>query len=536
MDKFVGFLLCCLFLGVNWACDNDDEVKSKAQVTVSLGSKEFRTLESVTPLRIPVALSTAASRTVGVTGYIKSEDNAKEGVDYFFVSKKIVIPQGKGGGFFEVDIRDYPEYRPDRAFDFEIVGVEGAELSGLDVCRVIIVSNEGLPVLGFANTLATVGEEMQRLEAEVKIDRIWNEDVPFRVRILPDRNDAVYGEHYNVDTARVYFIAAGDSSVLVPVGIVDNIEVNENRHFEMEIYGNEGSVLSEVYRNMKVTITNDEEPVYVCFDRTVFGSVESGEPVWVPVRLNGTPRVPVRVVLEARGGSAVEGVDYEFTQKELTFEVGNRLDSVRIDFIDNDIYDPDRSLQIGFASVEGAVLASSDTLASVSIRNDDFNLQQLYEDLMGEWTLQTPADGAANIPLSVTVVISGGDTPAEEDENYLRYLVVKCDKFGENYYPARWRLSYNSETGELAMVLGEVITENVPFTIPRDIYWATMNGDEVNRDYPPVAITASKDYRRLEVDPSVQIRGIGFDGDCFSGTYDTWWLTMQGAVFVREND
>lgn len=536
MDKFVGFLLCCLFLGVNWACDDDDEVKSKAQVTVSLGSKEFRTLESVTPLRIPVALSTAASQTVGVTGYIKSEDNAKEGVDYFFVSKKIVIPQGKGGGFFEVDIRDYPEYRPDRAFDFEIVGVEGAELSGLDVCRVIIESNEGLPVLGFANTLATVGEEMQRLEAEVKIDRIWNEDVPFRVRILPDRNDAVYGEHYNVDTARVYFIAAGDSSVLVPVDIVDNIEVNESRFFEMEIYGNEGSVLAEAYKNMKVSITDDEEPVYVSFDRTAFEEVESEGPVWIPVRLKGTPRVPVKVVLEARGGSAKEGVDYEFPQKELTFMVGNRLDSVRIDFIDNDVNDLDRTLKVGFASVEGAELAGTDTLADVLIKNDDFNYQQLYEDLMGEWTLQTPADGAANIPLSVTVIISGGDTPAEEDENYLRYLVVKCDKFGENYYPARWRLSYNSETGELAMVLGEVITGNVPFATPRDIYWATMNGNEVDRNYPPVAITASKDYRRLEVDPSVQIRGIGFDGDCFSGTYDTWWLTMQGAVFVREND
>lgn len=535
MDKFVGFLLCCLFLGVNWACDDDDVVKSKAQVTVSLGSKEFRTLESVTPLRIPVALSTAASRTVGVTGYIKSENNAKEGVDYFFVSKKIVIPQGKSGGFFEVDIKDYPEYRPDRTFVFEIVGVEGAELSGTDVCKVVIVSNEGLPVLGFANTLATVGEEMQRLEAEVKIDRIWNEDVPFRVRILPDKSDAVYGEHYNVDTARVYFIAAGDSSVLVPVGIVDNIEVNENRHFEMEIYGNEGSVLAEAYKNMKVTITDDEEPVYVSFDRTAFEEVESEGPVWIPVRLKGTPRVPVKVVLEARGGSAKEGVDYEFPQKELSFEVGNRLDSVRIDFIDNDVNDLDRTLKVGFASVEGAELAGTDTLADVLIKNDDFNYQQLYEDLMGEWTLQTPADGAANIPLSVTVIISGGDTPAEEDENYLRYLVVKCDKFGENLFPAKWRLSYNSETGELAMVLGEVITEDASFQNGiRDIYWAIWDGSKMV--FPRIDITASKDYRRLEVDPSKQIMGVGFLDNDVSNDYDVYWLKMQGAVFVREND
>lgn len=528
MNKFIGFLLCCLFLGVNWACDDDEEVKNEGQVTVSLGSKEFKTLENITPLRIPVALSAAAPQPVSVTGYIKSENNAKEGVDYTFVSKQLVIPQGKSSGFFEVEIKDYPEYMPDRTFEFEIVGVEGAKLSELDVCRVIIMSNEGLPVLGFANTLATIGEEMQQLEIEVKTDRIWEEAVPFRVKILPEKSNAVYGEHYRLDTAQVYAIAAGDTSIVIPVEIIDNIEINDAHSFEIEIYDNRNSVLSEVYRNMKVTILDDEEPVYVCFDKTSFGAVESEGPVWIPVRLKGTPRLPVKVVLEARGGTAVEGVDYEFPQKELTFAVGNKLDSVRIDFIDNDVNDLDRNLQIGFASVEGAMLASSDTLAHVSIMNDDFNFQQLYEDLMGQWTLLMP--GGANLPASVTVTVSGGDTPAEEDANYLKYLVVSCDNFGEGKYPAKWRLSYNAETGALAVVLGEVITKNVPFNGgPRDIKWDRGSADAID----PVDIFPSKDYKRLEYDPAVEIRGGGYDAN---GVRDVWWLTLKNAVMVRENN
>lgn len=454
MNKFIGFLLCCLFLGVNWACDDDEEVKNDDQVTVSLGSKEFKTLENITPLRIPVALSAAAPQPVSVTGYIKSENNAKEGVDYTFVSKQLVIPQGKSSGFFEVEIKDYPEYMPDRTFEFEIVGVEGAKLSELDVCQVIIMSNEGLPVLGFANTLATIGEEMQQLEIEVKTDRIWEEAVPFRVKILPDKSNAVYGEHYRLDTAQVYAIAAGDTSIVIPVEIIDNIEINDAHSFEIEIYDNRNSVLSEVYRNMKVTILDDEEPVYVCFDKTSFGAVESEGPVWIPVRLKGAPRVPVKVVLEARGGTAVEGVDYEFPQKELTFAVGNKLDSVRIDFIDNDVNDLDRNLQIGFASVEGAMLASSDTLAHVSIMNDDFNFQQLYEDLMGQWTLTTTEK-------TFTVQISGGDTPAEEDANYLKRLIIKVEGLGNSGFPASIAIDYDVETGKMTVPMRQAVMVDI---------------------------------------------------------------------------
>lgn len=528
MNKFIGFLLCCLFLSLNWACDDEEEVKNGSQIIVSLGSKEFKTLENTTPLRIPVVLSAAATQQVTITGFIKSETSAKEGVDYTFLSKQLVIPQGKSSGYFEVEIKDYPEYIPDREFEFEVVGVKGAKLSELDFCRVIIMSDEGLPVLGFSNTMITTSEEMQQIEIEVKTDRIWSEAVTFNLRTLPDKSTAVYDEHYHLDTMQVYSIAAGDTSVVIPVTIIDNIEINDSRHFELEIYGNQNSVLSEVFRNMKVTIQDDEEPVYVCFDKTSLGAVESEGPVWLPVRVKGTPRVPVNVVLEVRGGTAVEGVDYKFEQKELTFAVGNKLDSVKIDFIDNEVNDLDRSLQIGFTSVEGAMLASSDTLANVSIANDDFNLQQLYEDLMGEWTILMP--GGGNLPASATVVVSGGDTPAEEDANYLKYLVVRCDKFGESKFPAKWRLSYDAGTGALAVVLGEVITENVPFSGgARDIKWDRGSASAID----PVAISPSRDYKRLEYDPSVEIRGGGYDKN---GKRDVWWLTLKNAVMVRENN
>lgn len=530
MNKFIGFLICCLLLGMAWACDDDDKAKTDSLPAVSLGSKEFKTLENITPLRIPVVLSATATQQVTVTGFIKSETGAKEGVDYAFVSREVIIPAGKSSGYFEVEITDYPEYKPDREFEFEVVGVKGAKLGTPDVCRVIIMSNEGLPVLGFTNTLVSVSEEMQRLEIEVQTDRVWGEAIPFKLRILPDKSTAVYGEHYTVDTTQVYTIPAGDTLLVISVTIIDNIVQNEDHYFEIGICENQNSVLSEVFKNMKITILDDEEPVYVCFGKTSLSAVESEGPVWLPVRIKGNSRVPVKVTLDIRGGTAIEGTDFTFKQRELNFPVGTLLDSVRIDFIDNQVKDLDRTLQIGFAAVEGAVLASSDTLAEVKIMNDDFDFAKLYEDLMGEWTLLMP--GGTNLPASVKVTVSGGDTPAEEDENYLKYLIISCDKFGESSYLAKWRLSYNAENGALAVVLGEVITKDVPFSGGnRDIKlvreWS-KDADPDNID--PVNIFPSKDYKRLEYDPSVTIRGAGYDKN---GKRDIWWLTMKNAVMVR---
>lgn len=530
MNKFIGFLICCLFLGMTWACDDDDEKTASGLQTVTLGSKEFKTLESVTPLRIPVVLSAAASRDVTVTGFIKSESGAKEGVDYAFASREVFIPEGKSSGYFEVDITDYPEYQPDREFEFEIVGVKGAKLGTPDVCKVLIVSNEGLPVLGFVNTLASVGEEMQRLDIEVHTDRVWDEAVSFRLRTLPDKSTAVYGGHYSVDTTRLYTIPAGDTLLVIPVTIMDNIVLNENRYFEIEIVGNENSVLSEVYSNMKVTILDDEEMVYVCFDKTSFSLLESDGSVWLPVRVKGTSRVPVTVILDVRGGTAVADVDFTLEQRELTLPAGAYLDSVRINVIDNEVFDLDRTLQIGFAAVEGAVLASSDTLATVTIENDDMNLSTLYEDLMGEYTLtliKRNGGGQSLGTITTTAVLSGGDTPAEEDENYGHTYVVKFTSSNIAYgNEIRLKIGIDVNTGEMTLIApGERIGTSLGYSAPYGNCDLRMmlDSEEEGLHVGAMGMTHNKNFTVFTSEAGVSIHGQLVNiasGEAFN-TYDS---------------
>lgn len=529
MNKFIGFLICCFFLGMTWACDDDDEVKTGNLPAVSLGSKEFKTLENITPFRIPVVLSVPATQQVTVTGFIKSETGAKEGVDYTFVSREIVIPEGKSSGYFEVEITDYPEYKPDREFEFEIVGVKGAKLITPDACKVIIMSNEGLPVLGFATTLMSVSEEMQQLEIQVQTDRVWDEAVPFKLRILSDKSTAVYGEHYVVDTTQLYTISAGDTSLVIPVTIIDNIEQNEDRYFEIEIDENQNSVLSEVYRNMKVTILDDEEPVYVCFDKTSLSAMESEGPVWLPVRIKGNSRIPVKVTLELRGGTAVEGTDFTFEQCELNFPVGTLLDSVRIDFIDNQIYDLDRTLQIGFATVEGAGLASSDTLATITIENDDINPSALYEDMLGEYNLTLTKLDSKNDPTKIvktTATLSSGDTPEEEDKNYQTIFIVKFTSSDIAYgNEIKLKIGIDIATGEMQVITGDYLGISLGYSgdYGNCDLRMTLNNAEEGYHAGSMSMTHNINYTVLTSEPDVPIYGQLVriaDGNAFS-TYDS---------------
>lgn len=464
MNRFIGFGWCWLLsLMMMTACDDDNgEATYAGDAKAAFGSALLKVPENVTPLRIPVSLSAPAGGKVKVTGAVKKQENAVEGVDYTFLSKSIEIPAGESVGYFEVEVKDYFEWKAERSFEFELVDVQGAGLAKPDVCRVVINSNEGLPQLGFATTLLSVSEEMPETIIEVELSRAADREVSFRIRPVSGKGVAVFGEDYRLDTLSVYRIPAGELSVAVKIEIKDDILDNGDRSFELELVENTDSQLSSVFGNIKVTILDNEDPVYVSFGKTVLKGIES-DTIWVPVKIQGTHKAPVTVTLRAAegGGSAVENTDYKLLEPVLTLPVGRWVDSVRVQLVDNEKKQPARSFRLGFASVEGALAADKDTLVSVTINDDDFDLVALYDELMGEWTMTSTLSD--NSPYTATVTISGGNTPEEEDQNYLKKLILHGDK----YVQGGWGnnvdipLYYDVNTGEITVGIGEVIIPSV---------------------------------------------------------------------------
>lgn len=507
MNKYIGYLLilCVLAFGLT-GCDDDDATAVAGMPTVAFATSVLKTMENVTPLQIPFTLNHPAPYDIKVTVAVKSEEGAKENIHYKFQSKEVNIAKGSTIGYFFVDLTDDRDINPDRIFTIELMQATGAILAEEGyTCRIVIQSDEGFPGIGFRNTLMSAPEEQEVFELPVVLSKPYTEPVSFKVNVK-DGGTALPDVHFTIDEEKVYTIPAGDTLTNVEVRIIDNDTVNENAIFELRIVEAEQASITEIYQECKVTIVNDERDAYVSFLRSTTQAFESDGQIWIPIQITGVYKLPVTVTIALEDGSAVRGTDYEPEKLEITFENGKMLDSIPIRLIDNDITNVDKYFTASIAQVQGALIAEKGTEIKATILNDDINLKTLYDDLMGSWTLHNSYKMTDNrIPETATLIITGGDTPDEEDANYLKRLQCRVDRFVWNK-SFTFYLNFDANTGEITMQLLDIcMTED----FGGDLGKCNMRLEYANdRARTTIAVTPNKNYTELRCDNSSLLEAI----------------------------
>lgn len=512
MNKYITYLLilCLLAFGL-MGCEDDDTTPDTGTATIAFATSVLKTMENVTPLQIPVTLNTPAKQDIQVTVAIKSEEGAKENIHYQFQSKVITIAKGASIGYFFVNLTDDRDINPDRIFTVELMQATGVAIAAEGyTCRIVIQSDEGFPGIGFKNTLMSAPEEQDLFKVPVVLSKKYAEPVTFKVAVK-EGGTALPDLHFHLDQEKIYTIPAGDTIVNIDLHIVDNDTVNENTVFELRIVEAQNASITEIYQECKVTIVNDERDAYVSFARTNTQAFESDGYIWIPIKISGVYKLPVKVTIAVEDGSAIQGRDYEVENNEITFENDKMLDSIRIKVIDNTITDIDKYFIVSIAEVKGALKAEKDQEMQATILNDDINLKTLYDNMMGSWTLYNNFTMEDNrLPAEATLTISGGDTPEEEDANYLKRLVCRVDKYVWNK-PLTLYLNFDVNTGEISLQLLEVcMTET--FGDPYGKCNMRLE-KESNTAATTLAIHPNKNYTTLTWDNSSLIAAILYNFD-----------------------
>lgn len=521
----VALCFCSLMVGACKDLDNETEGNS-GDIIASFGTPLLKTTENISPLQIPVVLSRPASHDVEVRVAVSKEDGAVEGTHYKFHSKEVTIAKGASAGYIEVDLMDDREINADRIFEVDLLEATGIKVSETNgVCKVVIRSDEGLPLLELGKNVISVGEDEGLLEIPVILSRRYTQDVSLKVYVID--STARQGEHFTILNPEI-MIAAGDTSVNIQVRLVNDNEINQDRIFLLRIADGKNAVVSEVYADCRVTIVNDDRASYISFTETKGEVFESGESFIIPVKIEGHPKTPVTVSFRMLGGTATEGTDFEFESSTLTFPVGVKEKGLKVIIRNNDDVNKDRKIQIGFAALDGVEKAEKDTLYTLTVLNDDFDYKKLYDEMMGTWTLKQT--GTVNCVPTCSVTISGGSTLEEQDANYLKFFVCRATKYAQGSTDVVWRMSYNADNGEMAVVCGEEVAWNIGFG--GNYGQCNIRFERPGDKYGPVSMTHNKNFTEFIWEPGTTISGILYSV-ATGERFNTHWFTMENVVLTK---
>lgn len=530
MNKYITIVLLFCCLGVFRSCEKTTyEVIEKPLAT--FGTPLLNVNENMTPIRIPVSLSHPAPADIQLELAVKAEDGAVEGVHYSFYNKKITISQGATAGYFELLLIEENQAHADRIFYVELVDAYNAVINaGKDVCKVVITSAVAYPTIGFEQALMSVDEDGGHLFIPIVLSKAPQEAVSFSVRSLV-KWDAVEGEHYAL-LQNDFTIPVGENTAILDIEVIDDLLVNENRIVEVEIYDVENANLSQIFQSCKVTIVNDDRLIYASFAVVdTFAFKSDVDLLSIPIAISGPVKVPTTITIGVRENDAVEGTHFELLNRVLHYDAGESVQEVQIRMIDNDLIDMDRTFELYFESIEGMVeAAASNTICEVMVVNDRFDYKQLYEDLIGEWTLTQTGGSASRNPASCTVIVSGGSTPEEEDANYLNKFICKASKYlYESRYDMTFTMSYDVNTGDIAIICGELVCDYLLNYSSSGWGYCALQFEHTDGSIDPIPTNASKDHRRLEW--TKDIRGGIMSKD---GTRRSWFTSMAGVVMSKK--
>lgn len=530
MKRYIKYiLLFCLFPILWGACEDSDAGDTAGgKITAAFGTLHLKSFENVTPLLVPVVLSQPAPADMKITVEVKSEAGALEGVHYSFPSRSVIIAKGASVGYFEVTLYDDREVNPDRDFCLELVEAQGAVIAeGKDVCRITIQSDEGFPTIEFQKTLATIREDEGELLLNVFLGRKFTQDVTFSINA---RNEsAEEGAHFTFPQTE-FTIPAGDTVVSVPITIIDDIDINDDRVFWLELTQPVNAVVSSVYGTCKITIINDDTPVYVSFVEQSLEVFESDAFIDIPVKVEGSAKKPVTLTVKVTDETQT---DLDVTEAQITLPVGVSTGSVKILLNDNDIIDKDRKYTLCIGEVINAEKAETDTTMTLTVMNDDLDYNKLYDELLGT-TWKVEIEGSANANKLTTATFFGGNSLEEEDQNYRNTLMVKALKVGQNSHDITFKINYNPADGSVSIPLGVVVNDTgIKFGTDNYPCQVIFDGGSAAAAPPVTGRAEGKGFRKLVFDGGTIYAGLYPTSGPLAGTRWSYWFSITKITLTR---
>lgn len=425
------FIILLIFLG---SCGKEGDtyitnVDSKPMITMLAASVNEGDIGSNPELVFTLNLSWALAEDVTVD-YTTSDGSAIAGEDYVSSGGTLLIPAGNASGTISIPVIGDNHMEQDETLNLNVTGISSNSKIGIAAAVGTIISDD-LPQLYIQWRPALTEGDAGTTDYEYLVQMMTGGEISWDVYVdINVINDtATAGVDFTVTTG-TYTIPAGETSLIVPVSVIGDIEAERNETFILTLSNPVGATIID--SDLTGTIINDDNVTVDIADTSVNESYCDSSDLVFTVSLDGVLSQDVMVDYVATDGNALEGYDYTGTSGTLLIPAGDSSATIPVNISCDTFFEADETLNLTlsnplldpFSTTAGAVLGTA--TATGTITNDDggapvVNIEDasMNEGDTGDMVLSFSVRLSAPLGTDVTFDFETADNTAESYVDYI---------------------------------------------------------------------------------------------------------------------
>lgn len=217
---------------------------------------------------------------------------------------------------------------------------------------------------------------------------------PVAVTIALEEESATAPEDFD-DTPIAVTFASGETTQTVSIPIVNDNLVEPDETLSLILVDPTGGATLGTPNTATFTIVDNDAALQ--FTRPDFSAVEDGTPIEpVQVERIGFTNIPTGVTIGLSDGTATAPLDYDPTPIAVDFGPGETLQTVEIPIVDDEIIEPDETINLTLLNPTGEATLTEPSTAVFTIIDNDVLLQLSGANFV------VNEDGTAIAPITVT--------------------------------------------------------------------------------------------------------------------------------------
>ncbi len=317
---------------------------SVAEASVLEGQALALEIELTTPSGLPASVS--YTTTVGTA----------ELEDYANASGSVAFSPGETRRVIAISTVDDAVAEGDETFTVDLQSPTNAVLAPPSSVLVTILDDESPVAVRFHASASLVNETSGTALMRVILTGRTEVPVSFGVRVIG--GTATRDVDY-VFADQVFVIPAGDTSLDVPIALLDDDLVEPDETILFEIHDPDGALIANLTRHTLTVRSDDLPPAVVGFASGASSSVEGDGSPPIRVTLSRAANVTVEIDYATADETAIAGQDYVPISGTLVFLPGETQAFITVETVDDDENEPSETLRIVLSNPRNASLGSA---------------------------------------------------------------------------------------------------------------------------------------------------------------------------------